>query len=631
MLGRWRVNYNIIFLKITSIKGVVKTEFNNKNVEENCPMNKNIGKILIDKNFFIKTADESAYHFLGAFSIYPITRSIHKDDIQKFNDKIRLLQFGKTDYAIIRLKHTTILDETYSEYKYSDYIFVMITMKKSYAEISDDYFIELNVYNILNLISSAQNVEYLNTKYMTLLSFYDTTFFEYNEKNKLMEIYKFKDASKILISSSNIDKWISDSLSLYGDNIDKNFNHLVNDIQSFSNDFFYVLKDSPILNKSSICDIHIKGCTKKDYYGTKIVIGVMEDASLSDESDFEFLANKSNLDSLTGLINKKATKELIIDKISLQKNETFAMVMVDIDYFKELNDNYGHMFGDEVLIEVSDILKTTVKDCGFVGRIGGDEFLLILEGTNNEADVRAVLKTIRSRIEWAYSGHIKITTSLGCACYPKDAKTYDELFKLADKCLYIAKEKGRNRFILYDEKKHGHLTKVQLSTNAISILPKVSVRKKCTHICEIISSVAYQNYSLDKIMDSLNDYYEFDKSAIFLENKIYSHNFTKDDDEIYNIIDTYKNIFNENNILSINHYISVEKSAPQLFKYMLETKSFSLLQHIIYDKDNHVQGLIIFSTYNRTNKWSENDINYLTIICKLIEQILLNQAFLISN
>lgn len=104
------------------------------------------------------------------------------------------------------------------------------------------------------------------------------------------------------------------------------------------------------------------------------------------------------------------------------------------------------MFGDEVLCKVADILRDAVGSRGLCGRIGGDEMFIIMEGLNDNEGIRNVLRTIRNNTKWLYHDdprNIKITCSIGSATYPNDAKNYDELFKIADKVLYLAKEKVR--------------------------------------------------------------------------------------------------------------------------------------------------------------------------------------------
>ena len=105
------------------------------------------------------------------------------------------------------------------------------------------------------------------------------------------------------------------------------------------------------------------------------------------------------------------------------------------------------MFGDEVLYKVADILRDAVGRKGLCGRIGGDEMFIVMEGLKDDEGIRNVLRTVRNNVSWLYhddSRNInKITCSIGSATYPYDAGDYDELFKIADKMLYLARKKAR--------------------------------------------------------------------------------------------------------------------------------------------------------------------------------------------
>ena len=160
-------------------------------------------------------------------------------------------------------------------------------------------------------------------------------------------------------------------------------------------------------------------------------------------------------DGLTDLYNKKAITEIAIRKVNEQKNPV-SMIIMDVDKFKECNDTYGHAFGDKVLTVVSTAIKEAIAGIGIAGRIGGDEFLIMLDKTSEE-DIRNVTRNIRIGIQWSITAENPesvVTCSMGIARAPQNATNYEELFKIADKCLYIAKAKGRSCYIIYKPELH---------------------------------------------------------------------------------------------------------------------------------------------------------------------------------
>jgi diguanylate cyclase (GGDEF)-like protein len=161
-------------------------------------------------------------------------------------------------------------------------------------------------------------------------------------------------------------------------------------------------------------------------------------------------------DGLTGLYNYRFFREILHEQYHLAKRFKFPLscVMIDIDYFKAVNDTYGHQLGDSILSQLADILRKNVRDADKVVRYGGEEFVIILPYTDGDA---AYIKAERLRqlvSDHAFSAGehmIGITVSLGIAAYPdsKRIKKADQLVSFADKALYQAKELGRNQSVMY--------------------------------------------------------------------------------------------------------------------------------------------------------------------------------------
>lgn len=162
------------------------------------------------------------------------------------------------------------------------------------------------------------------------------------------------------------------------------------------------------------------------------------------------LRDMMDKDALTKLYNRRSASRKL-DRIRSHyttNGATYSVSIGDIDFFKRVNDTYGHDAGDAVLQTVATILQKHMKDHGFVARWGGEEFLLVFDRTELASAVtklETILKEVRE-LSLEYEGRIiKVTMSFGVACKPE--ATQDELVKLADECLYYAKEHGRNRIV----------------------------------------------------------------------------------------------------------------------------------------------------------------------------------------
>jgi diguanylate cyclase (GGDEF)-like protein len=150
-------------------------------------------------------------------------------------------------------------------------------------------------------------------------------------------------------------------------------------------------------------------------------------------------------DQLTGLYNRHHLNEEGGRKFSRAQRaqDNLSVIMLDIDHFKAVNDTYGHLIGDNVLVEVSGLFKIFKRNEDFAARYGGEEFVIILDNCPL-ADAKEKAENIRRKIEILNPNRIKISASFGVAQLTKSHNSFEELLKDADTALYKAKNSGRN-------------------------------------------------------------------------------------------------------------------------------------------------------------------------------------------
>jgi len=158
--------------------------------------------------------------------------------------------------------------------------------------------------------------------------------------------------------------------------------------------------------------------------------------------ELRFLAE---VDSLTGFYNRRKIEEILNREIERSKRygNPLSVLFIDVDNFKELNDTYGHKSGDEVLRGISDIIRRELRRTDYVGRFGGEEFLIILPETDSQRALW-VAERIRKRVEREDFKTGKVTISIGVTEL-KEGDDLDTLFNRVDRAMYLAKEKGKNR------------------------------------------------------------------------------------------------------------------------------------------------------------------------------------------
>lgn len=170
------------------------------------------------------------------------------------------------------------------------------------------------------------------------------------------------------------------------------------------------------------------------------------------KKEIEILQAKAYRDSLTGLYNKMITQSLINESLKKKKpNQTHALMIIDIDNFKSINDNLGHLVGDDVLITVTNQLKSLFGKHDIVGRIGGDEFVVFMYNIRSIKDIITKANAITHVLRTDCSEQDKnctISGSIGISLYPQDGSTYKELLKKADNALYKIKKGGKDNFAL---------------------------------------------------------------------------------------------------------------------------------------------------------------------------------------
>ncbi|MBO7357387.1 MAG: EAL domain-containing protein [Lachnospiraceae bacterium] len=170
--------------------------------------------------------------------------------------------------------------------------------------------------------------------------------------------------------------------------------------------------------------------------------------------DVDELTIKARQDPLTGLLNKVVTTEQITNYIAKNPEKKGALMIVDIDFFKSFNDTMGHLFGDEVIKEVAIRIRRIFSCDSFVGRVGGDEFLVYVKNLADVSDLVSRLGRLRDSLYSITLGQrssLRVTASIGISLFPEMGDDFTKLFDAADMALYFVKNNGRNNFAIYTE------------------------------------------------------------------------------------------------------------------------------------------------------------------------------------
>ena len=309
--------------------------------------------------------------------------------------------------------------------------------------------------------SEKQNSELkiLNNKYTSLVDVkgvilfeinVDTGNFTYNKnyQNRLCRLESLSHLENSILSSQVIHPEDVDGARIAIGNVLKNYksdNYEVRIRHEDGHYFTFAVTLIPIFDSKN---------------NLTYVMGYMDDIT-EQKSKMEYLQQKTQIDALTKIYNKETTRNLIESYLMSAESKVVmnAMIAVDVDNFKGVNDDFGHLFGDKVIVELASSLKSIFRESDIVGRFGGDEFTVYLKNVPSSAFVIERSKAIIESFSRQYKNEHKvqnISASVGIALHKGEATSFDVLYKRADVALYHAKNSGKSLIHMYEEDTEGN-------------------------------------------------------------------------------------------------------------------------------------------------------------------------------
>lgn len=581
------------------------------------------GKVSLKKGYIFVDGDEYFYEFVGKNSCYSLLELLHPDDVQEFLELEKKLEDGP-QYALLRMKC------------YNDrYRYLYVILQKNGRMFEDFASIDMSFCDFMSI--RERYVEYITIvkKYRQFMSLSSDSFFEYIHDTDEMNIYRYVNRKSIPVLRRSLESiWaeISETEGVEEKDIEQ-FRLIYDSLKNKTERFEACIKVGVFENQLWNVRYHIKGCLLTTEQGNCMSVGIIS-ALDSEEKKQSYYLSENALDPGTGLLNKRAINEYAVEKLQEQAiaGKGLYLAVMDVDDFKQINDRYGHMYGDEVLAKVAEIVKNVVDARGFTGRFGGDEFMVVMEGISTEQDLRRVLKTISKQIEWEFQDikeGLVVTTSWGIAKFPDDGKSFEELFQKADKCLYIAKRKGKNRYIIYDEKKHGDIVNEKEALRNTGIKAMVSEEKKASVMSELVLQLNADGVeALPQAMTKMMEYFDMDGVAVYAGKDMQRicsvgdyvnpiQNLTCMQDEAYLKLFDDKGIYMESTINRLdNTYLSA-------YKLYQQQENGKFIQFVAF-QEGRPWAVVAFDFFNRSPKLGSTDQGFITIVGRLMAQIALH-------
>lgn len=382
------------------------------------------------------------------------------------------------------------------------------------------------------------------------------------------------------------------------------------------------------------CTMHIL----EDPQGDIKAISYVEDINEKKLRELE-LVFKSERDFISGMFNKGTVQNLIEQYICSDegKKGSHAFIMFDIDNFKTINDNFGHLFGDAVLSEVSRKVKALFRDNDMLGRIGGDEFAILMKNVEDRQDAIDKAEDIRKAVYETYTlneNKFSISASVGVAFYNEDGNTFDELYKNADIALYVSKKNGKDKVTRYKDTMDNIGYVVGLAPREEFLEHKSFEDNMSEYVFRILHEAKDTEIAINSVLELVGKHYNYSRVYIFED----SHNGLTTSNTFewcnrgipsrkeqlgmikYTSLDNYKELFNSFGILLLSDQAVIPDKIKQLLfiDNLKSTVQFELMN------DGKVIGFIGFDEYDETREHTKNEITCLKGIADLLAVFLVD-------
>ncbi|MCH4227256.1 MAG: GGDEF domain-containing protein [Solobacterium sp.] len=339
-------------------------------------------------------------------------------------------------------------------------------------------------------------------------------------------------------------------------------------------------------------------------------------------------------DGLTGLYAKQEIERIAKESIAAEDGREFSLGIMDIDFFKNINDTYGHAAGDKVLHQIGLILQAEVGQDGSVGRIGGDEFMILANDTD-ETHLRNLYSDIRTQVANSFPSYgleeKAVTLSIGSASYPISCKDYETLFFLADHCLYRAKKQGRDRYVIYTPSKHGSVEDI-LRRGYLG--DTISGRQDMDPAEAIVNMICSTSFEKQRDLSSLLD--EF-AHAMKIQNVMIAYGnpakigYTAGEDALHDekelqdiaaALSQNRVIWKADDFVIISSLENIGEASAQMKEKLRQAGILSFVTFRFQDAEKK-DALLILTSIGKKQKWNQMHLKYYRIFAELLKKYIL--------
>lgn len=575
-------------------------------------------------NIFVSNKRFTSYLGSEELRSFKITDYIHPDDVESFKKFVEDKSFTGGE-EVFRLKKKN------NEWRYN---VMRIHTEKGMVENRRNIGVE-----IIDIDESVGDYEVAMdslSRVRLLMSLTDEYAFIYDKATNVFKMFKYDRFNRIILYDMDIDLWKREMLSKSYVKYDEKamLDTLVLNMKTYA-DSFSIKMNCAIRTQSDIFEaVRFIGTVHNESSGNKIIVGrVVSDESVGHASTAMEIMNELQYDSLTGVYNKKTITEYAKKRLAEEKEKRIVIAILDVDHFKSVNDTFGHLYGDKVLARVGGRLKEIVGEDGVIGRIDGDEFMIVFNGLDDDQVLRGMLRAIRTQIKWEFAEdfeNLSITCSIGASIFPVNGRDYESLFKKADCCLYIAKEKGRDRYVFFRDEMHRASYEAMLNKSQLNAMNNPREIRELKNIASFMeSAMTDSRKAVLDAMRHMKDTFGIDNINIYYGEgmkKVYSFgsDIPEAQDAMYVFSEEFQALIGENErFLQIGFADTFSDITPDFCGRMKSERIASTIQCYIGDKRN-IKGLVTFNKCREASQWANYEIDCARIFASVLSFMALN-------
>lgn len=579
-----------------------------------------------DDKYNIFVSNKSFTSYLGSEELrsFKITDYIHPDDVESFKKFVEDKSFTGGE-EVFRLKK-----------KNNGWHYNVVRIHTEKGMVENRRNIGVEIIDINESVGDYETAMDSLSRVRLLMSLTDEFAFIYDKETNMFKMFKYDRFNRIILYDMDIDQWKREMLSKSYVKYDEKamLDTLVLNMKTYA-DSFSIKMNCAIRTQSDIFEaVRFIGTVHNESSTNKIIVGrVVSDESVGHASTAMEIMNELQYDSLTGVYNKKTITEYAKKRIAEEKEKRIVIAILDVDNFKSVNDTFGHLYGDKVLARVGGRLKEIVGEDGVIGRIGGDEFMIVFNGLDDDQVLRGMLRAIRTQIKWEFAEdfeNLSITCSIGASIFPVNGRDYEDLFKKADCCLYIAKEKGRDRYVFFRDEMHRASYEAMLNKNQLNAMKNPREIRELKNVASFMeNAMTDSRKAILDAMRHMKDTFGIDNINIYYGEgmkKVYSFgsDIPEAKDAMYVFSEEFQKLMGENErFLQIGFADAFSDITPDFCGRMKAERIASTIQCYIGDKRN-IKGLVTFNKCREASQWANYEIDCARIFAAVLSSMALN-------